>query len=181
MEEINQLQSSLKRTIDDLTNELLSLRGGRPTVSLFENVEIEAYNTPTPLKQLSTITLTPPREVTITFWDPSLTAIAAKTLNESMGINPTIDGSTLHLNIPPLTEERRLQLAKLVRESVEKARINIRSLRDNVNKKIEQLAKEGKLTEDEKFKAKADVQKAIDTANQSAEELLNKKISELRE
>ena len=135
-----------------------------------------------PIKQAGSISVNPPREILISVWDRQAVSIVAKAIESSnLNVSANTDGNLIRINLPPLSAERRQELAKVVKKESEEARIKIRSLRDEVNKKIRQREENGEITEDQELKLKEQIQKSIDKANKDIEEMLEKKIKEIEE
>jgi len=170
--ELDKLNFSLDKFIEELTTEFLSLRSNRPTTKLVEDINVDAYGSKMPIKQIGSISVTPPREITIVLWDANLAKPTGEAIQEALQITPAIDGLTLHVNLPALTDERRTQLIKLVSQTAEDFRIKVRSSRDYANKTIEQQEKDNTISEDQKFQAKNAIQKKVDATNKTIEEIL---------
>ncbi|MDP2629636.1 MAG: ribosome recycling factor [Candidatus Harrisonbacteria bacterium] len=179
---IKQIQSELAQNIEHFKKELSAIRTSRPNPALVEDIEVEAYGQKMPLKQVGSISIVPPREIVITLWDPSNINQIAKSLEESKrGFNAQVRGASIHINLPQLSQERREELIRFAKSQAENIRIQIRSHRDQANKAIDKAEKEGEINEDQKFKARETVQKAVDGANSDIEKALELKISELNE
>lgn len=176
------MREKLDRIASSFKQELRAIRTNRPHPGLVENIKAEVYGQKIPLKQLGSITVTPPREITIAVWDQNAVNAVAKAVDESgSGLNANVNGNVIHINLPELTDERRRELEKLVKQKSEETRIKIRHARDEANKKIEAEFKEGGITEDEKFKLKDKVQEAVNQANEDVENALAAKINEINE
>lgn len=158
------------------------MRANRPSTNLVEDIQVEYYGQMLPIKQLGSIAIVPPREIAVTLWDKNAVGPAEKAIRESnLGLSPAIDGTTIRLALPPLTDERRAELLKLVKQQAEEARIRIRSQRDDAMKRINQAESEKKISEDQKFAQKDRAQKAVDAANAEIEKLLLQKSKEIQE
>jgi ribosome recycling factor len=179
---LKELENNTKASLEVLKRELSGIRTNRPTPQLVENIAVEYAGSSLPIKQLGSITILPPQEIQITAWDPGSVTVIAKAIEASpVGLTPNIDRNTIRLKMPALSDERRQELAKLVKAMIEKEKIKIRSFRDNANKNIEKAFGEKQLTEDEKFKAKEKVQDSITTVNKQLDELLKRKITEINQ
>ena len=164
-----------------LKNDLGQIRSGRANPVLVENVKVEAYGTKMNLKEVASIMVPGPKTLNIQVWDKSLVNSVAKGIEESrLGLVPNIEGQNITLVLPPLVEERRKELTKLLHEKLEQARIKTRRERDKVWDKVQELAKEKKISEDDKFRAKEDLQKAIDECNKKVKEMGEGKERELK-
>jgi len=177
---INNLKPSLEKTISYLKEELAGLQAGRATPSLLENLEVEVYGQKMPLKQLAAIQTPEPRLIMVRPWDKSILSEIEKAIGQSkLGLSPVVDGDVIRLRVPPLSEERRKELAKILNEKVEECRISIRRQREEAWRKIQDLEHEKEITEDDKFKAKDELQKIIDEYNGKIEEIRKKKEEEI--
>jgi ribosome recycling factor len=159
-----------------------SVRTGRATPALLDRISIDYYGTPTPLKNLATINAPEPRLLTIQPFDPSSIKQIEKTIQESdLGLTPSNDGKVIRLPIPQLTEERRKELAKLVRQMAEEGRIAVRNVRRDAIKHLEELVRNGDVGDDEERAAEARVQKLTDEHTAKIDELLKRKEAEIME
>ncbi len=182
MDTTKDLEQKLKPVVEALKQEVLNLRTNRPTSKLVENIKVDYLGQPMLVKQLGSISIVPPREIDISVWDKNAAGPVAKAIESSgLGVNANIDGNLIRINLPALTAERRQELVKLLKSSSEQTKIKIRSLRDEANKEVEKEFKEKKIGEDQKFKLRDQVQKAVDKANQEVELLLVGKIKEINE
>lgn len=157
------VESKMKKTIEALRRELLSIRTGRATPALLEPLKVDYYGAPTPLVQMATVSAPEPRLLTIKPWDQStLQAIEKAILKSDLGLTPMNDGKIIRLAIPPLTEERRRDLTKVVHKHAEEARVALRNVRRDGLKDLEDLEKEKLISEDQHFKGKEMLQELID-------------------
>jgi ribosome recycling factor len=172
----------MNKSISALADELKGVRTGRASAGLVDSVRVEYYGAPTPLKQLATISVPDPRLIVIRPFDASALPEIQKAIQKSeIGINPMSDGKLLRLAIPPLSEERRRQLAKLVKDMIERARVSVRNVRRDAVKQGEEKEKAGSLTEDEKFKLKEEIQKLTEDREKKLDEMLERKQKEILE
>ncbi|HHJ00808.1 MAG TPA: ribosome recycling factor, partial [Candidatus Aerophobetes bacterium] len=156
-------KKKMEQAKEALVKRYTTMRGGRARADLVSEIKVECYGSRMPLKQLSNISVPEPRLIVIEPWDKSLIKNIEKAiLNSSLGINPTNDGSVIRLVIPTLTEERREELAKVVRQWAEEARISVRNIRREAREKIEKLEKEKEISEDEKRRAQKEIQALTD-------------------
>jgi len=177
---INRLKPNFNRTIEYLRGELAGLQAGRATPSLIEDLEVECYNQKMPLKQLAAIQTPEPRTILIRPWDKSiLKDIERAIIQSKLGISPIIEEEFIRLKIPPLSEERRKELTKILQEKLEECRISVRRQREEVWREIQNLEQQGKISEDDKFRAKDEIQKIIDEYNKKIEEMGKKKEEEI--
>ncbi|MDD9821223.1 MAG: ribosome recycling factor [Nitrospira sp.] len=168
--------------LEHLKKELSGLRGSRASLSLLDHVTVTYYGTPTPLKQVSTISIPESRSFMIQPWDPSSIPDIEKAIHASdLGLNPSNDGKVIRIPIPALSEERRKQLVKICRKYGEDSKIKIRGIRRETNDELKRLLKSSTLTEDDVRRSEAAVQKITDSKIQQADELLQKKEEEILE
>ena len=179
---IKDLEKNLKSVVEALKNELSGVRTNRPNPKLVEDIKVDYMGQQMTVKQLGTITIVPPREINISLWDKSAIAPLMKAIETSgRGLTANSDGNLIRINLPTLTDERRQELIKLAKSMTEQIKIRVRSLRDDVNKKVEASFKAKTLSEDQKFKGKDQIQKAIDKINAEIETALSGKIKEISE
>ncbi|MCS6886376.1 MAG: ribosome recycling factor [Acidobacteriota bacterium] len=170
----------MEATIEDFKRKLASIRTGRASVSLLDNIVVDYYNTPTPLNQLATIGAPEAQLLTVQPWDPSiLGAIEKAILASDLGITPSNDGRIIRIPIPPLNQERRKQLAKVVRDIAEEHRTAIRNLRRDANDKIKKQLKEKQITEDDEKRALDEIQKLTDQYIEKINDLAKAKENEI--
>lgn len=170
----------LQKIISDVRSDISSLRTGRATPALVEDLAVEAYGTAQPLKSLSAISTPEPRQILIQPWDKSLLpAIEKAIMSSPVGLQPIADKDAIRLSLPVLTEERKQHLAKLLREKLEEARIRVRQLRDGVMKDIDVREKAKEISEDEKFRRREEVEKTVGEHNKKIEELGGAKEKEI--
>lgn len=169
---MNDFKQKLEKTIAHLKEEIASLRTGRASPALVEDVNVDYYGTETPLKALAAISSPEPRQIVITPWDKNaLQPIEKAIQSSSLGLNPVTDRDAIRLTIPPLTEERRKELVKLLGRHLEDAKITVRREREDMQREIDRREKAKEMSEDQKFREKADAQKAVDDANKKIEEI----------
>ena len=177
---IEKIKPDLEKVLAALKEELVSLHIGRATPALVENIEIECYNTKMPLNQLAAISSPEPRSVFIQPWDKSLLQqIENEIRMKRPDFSPTLEGEVIRINLPPLTEDKRKELVRLISQRVEEARIRIRQAREGAWAEIQKLTSEGKIREDDKFRGKDELQKTIDDYNKKIEELAKRKEEEV--
>lgn len=177
---IENLKKGLTRVLEFLKNDLAQLRSGRANPAMIENVKVDAYGTKVNLKEVASILVPDPKTLLIQVWDKSLVNSAAKGIEEShLGLMPSIEGQNIKLVLPPLVEERRRELTKLLHEKLEQTRIRIRRERDEVWHRVQNLEKEKKISEDDKFRAKDELQKTVDEFNKKVKEIGEGKEREL--
>lgn len=176
------IEPKTKEVIEYLKNQLMGMRSNRPSPRMVEDIPVEAYGQKMTIKQVGAITILPPAQIQISVWDKSVVNAVAKAVETSnLRVNANIEGTLIRINLPPLSDERRKELIKVVKKEGEEAKIKIRAIREDENKKIGKDFDEGTITEDQKFKFKEDVQKIIDKSNTDVDELVEKKIKEVEE
>jgi len=177
LDTISKKEPDFAKTVDHLKSELSTLRTGRASAALVENIEVDFYGARTPIMHMAQITIPEPRSIAIQPYDKSALKDVEKAIQASnLGINPVNDGIYIRLNIPQMTEERRKELVKIVGQMAEKARVSARNVREEIWKEIQTMAKDNKISEDEKISAKEDLQKVVDKYNDEI-----KKLSEAKE
>jgi ribosome recycling factor len=168
--------------IEALSHEFGTIRTGRASASILDSIKVEYYNSLTQLNQMATISVPEPRLIVIQPWDPSaLGNIEKAILKSDLGLNPTNDGKVIRLAIPMLTEERRKQLVKVVKNIAEECRISIRNSRRDSNEKLKKMEKEKDITEDEYHNGLKEIQNLTDEYIAKVDELLTKKEKEILE
>lgn len=156
--------------------EIGKIRTGRANAAMVEGLLVDYYGTRTPLKQIASISTPEARTILIQPWDKrSLVNVEAAIRESDLGFNPANDGQVVRISVPPLNEERRLELVKFLSKKTEEAKIAVRNIREEVWKKIQELEKAGTIGEDDKFQGKDALQKAVDEYNSKLEELREKK------
>ncbi len=173
-------KTRMNTVVDDVRRRLSSVRTGRASVNLLDNISVEYYGTPTPLTQLANISAPEPQLLTVQPWDPSVLNLIEKTLRSSdLGINPSNDGRVIRIPIPPLTQERRKQLAKVVRDIAEEHRTAIRNVRRDSNEQLKKLQKDKKITEDDEKNGLDEIQKLTDSHIEKINEVAKNKENEI--
>ncbi|MGA1791179.1 MAG: ribosome recycling factor, partial [bacterium] len=143
-------KEKMDMAIEAISHEFGSIRTGRASASILDGIKVDYYNTLTPLNQMATISVPEPRLIVIQPWDPSALANIEKAILKSdLGLNPSNDGKVIRLAIPMLTEERRKQLVKVVKNMAEESRISIRNTRRDSNEKLKKMEKDKEITEDD--------------------------------
>ena len=177
MKEIqNKLQQQMEKTIEALKHEFSTIRAGRANAQMLDKIRVDYYGTPTPINQVGSISVPEPRTLMINPWDKSaMKDIETAIRNSDLGLNPTNDGEVIRLNIPALTEERRIELTKQAKKASEEFKVRIRNERRDANDKLKKLEKEGEITEDDLKKAQDNVQKMTDKYTKEVDVLLEVK------
>ena len=176
------LEERSKKTISVLKEDLNTVRAGRANPALLDKVLVDYYGTPTPLKNLSNISVPDPRTLLISPFDPKSIHEIEKAINiANIGINPSNDGKCVRLVIPQVTEERRKELTKTVKKMGEDCKVAIRNLRRDANDDLKKLEKNHEITEDNLKKALDDVQKATDKTIKEIDQVVAEKEKEIME
>lgn len=177
-----QTEARFKKAIEALRHDVGTVRTGRATPSLVENLEVEAYGVPTPLIQLAAIAAPEPRMIVITPWDKSLIKAIEKAIQGSdLALAPSNDGNLIRLNIPSLTEERRRDLVKLLHKKVEEGRVEIRTIRRHAHEEMKAKEKSSGVTADDVKRAETQLQKLTDRYILTADEIGEAKEKEILE
>lgn len=177
---INTLTEQLDKTVDYLKSEYKSLSTGRASLSVLDHVSILQYGSRAQVSHVASIALEDARTLRVSPWDKTVIHDLEKAINEAdLGLSVSSDGEGLRVHFPMLTGETRQKLVKVLKEKLEEARVRVRGSREEANKEIEKLAKEGEFGEDEKRRFKEDVQKKVDEANSALEELFSGKEKEV--
>ena len=157
------VKARMEKALSDLQHEMASIRTGRASVSILDQIRVDYYGTPTPLNQLANLHVPEPSLITIQPWDVSQIGPIEKAIRVSdLGLNPANDGKIIRLPIPPLTEERRKELVKKLHAAAEHHRVSIRNIRRDGNEGVKKLLKDKKITEDEEKRAHDETQKVTD-------------------
>jgi len=179
---IHNTEEKMKKAIDAVAREFSEIRTGRASPSLVEGLHIDYYGTLTLLKQLASISVPDVHLVVIQPWDPTAIAEIEKAIMKSnLGINPSNDGKVIRLAIPPLSKERRQELAKVIHNMSEEGRVSLRTIRREAKESLEKLEKDKIIPEDDKFRGIDELQKLIDKYIAKIEELLKNKEKEIIE
>lgn len=175
-------QARMGKSIDALRSQMAKIRTGRAHPSLLDGIMVPYYGTPTPLNQVGNVGTEDSRTLTITIFDKSaIQAVEKAILSSDLGLNPATAGTLIRIPLPPLTEERRKDLIKLVRAEAEQGKVAIRNVRRDANSDIKALLKEKEISEDEDRQGQDEIQKITDTFVKRVDELLAEKEKELME
>ena len=162
-EVLHETEAKMKKTVEATQRDFSSVRTGRASIALVDNIKVDYYGAVTPLKQLAAVTTPDARLVVIQPWDKnSLVDIEKALLKSDLGITPGNDGKVIRLTIPPLTQERRSELDKVLKKIAEDGHISIRTGRHAALETVKKLEKDKAITEDDRFKASEDIQKLTD-------------------
>jgi ribosome recycling factor len=157
------LKARMEKALADLQHEMASIRTGRASLAILDNIRVDYYGTPTPLNQVANLHVPEPSMITVQPWDVSQIGPIEKSIRTSdLGLNPANDGKIIRLPIPPLTEERRKDLVKKLHAVAEHHRVSVRSIRRDGNEAVKKLMKDKKVAEDDEKKGLDEIQKLTD-------------------
>lgn len=177
-----QFKKDLKDVEEWLKREFAGIRTGRATPAILDGVKVEAYGAEMPINQVANISIEDARMMRITPWDMSqVKAIEKAIMISDLGLSVAVDDKGLRVNFPELTSDRRVALIKIAKQKLEDARVTLRNEREKAIKDIDAQEKEKSISEDEKFRMKADLQKILDDANRELDGLFSKKEKEIGE
>jgi len=179
---IHETEDKMKKTVEATQREFSTIRTGKASVSLLDNIKVEYYGAPTPLNHLATISTPEARLLVIQPWDSNMISEIEKAILKSeLGITPNNDGKVIRLSIPQLTKERREELSKMVKKIAEEGRISLRTARHSANEHIKKLEKDKIISEDDCFKTTEETQKLIERYTKKIDEVLLAKEKEIAE
>jgi ribosome recycling factor len=177
---IKEARPRMEAAIEDVRRKLATVRTGRAAVSLLDNVMVEYYGTPTPLNQMASVHVPEPQMLTVQPWDQTQIGAIEKAIRSAdLGLNPSNDGKLVRIPIPPLTEERRKQLAKQVHEIAEEHRTAIRNIRRDSNDRLKKMLKDKAISEDNERDGLEEIQKLTNTYIGKIDELMKSKENEI--
>lgn len=175
-------QVRMEKSIDALKHEMSRIRTGRAHPGLLEQITVDYYGSATPLSQVANVSVADARMLTVTPWEKTMVPVVEKAImNADLGLNPATAGTTIRVPMPPLTEERRKELIRLVRSTAENARIAIRNIRRDANGQLKDFLKEKEISEDDDRRGQEAIQKLTDKFVTEVDAILNKKESDLME
>ena len=176
----NEITQKMNKTITSFRKDLSTLRTGRANPAMLDLIRVDVYGQKMPINQLATITVPEARTITIQVWDKNNVKLVDSEIQKSnLGINPQVDGQIVRIHIPQLTEERRKELIKVLKNLGEKGKISIRNIRRECNDIIKKLLKEKKISEDESKNYENDIQKSTDDNISLIEKILGEKEKEI--
>lgn len=179
---LKEIENSMKKAIEATKRELAELRSGRANPKMVEGIRVSYYGTPTLLKEIATIGVPEARMIIISPYDPSSAKEIEKAILQSeLGITPVSDNKIIRLIVPPLSEERREELIKIVKKTIEEGKVSIRTVRRDGKEKIKNLEKDKKISEDDRFKSEDQLQKITDRYIKDIDNIFEEKEKELKE
>lgn len=178
----NEAKGLMEKALEALGRDFKRVRTGRASISLLDGVRADYYGAPTPLNQMASLSVPEPRLILIQPWDTSaLEAIEKAVLKSDLGLTPNNDGKVVRISVPPLTEERRKDLAKLVKKMSEDSKVAVRNARREANELLKEFQKEGDISEDDARRGKDEIQKLTDSYVSKVDEVLAEKEKEILE
>jgi ribosome recycling factor len=175
-------EAKMGKALEATRSDFASIRTGRASPSLLDRLQVEAYGASVPLKQVASINSPDGRSLAVTAFDKSTVGAIRKAIETSdLGLNPNVDGATIRLSIPPLTEERRKDLVKLIKKKSEEHKVALRTIRHKAIDEIKALAKDHTITDDQIKRGQDQVQKITDKYVKNVDDLLNGKEKEIME
>lgn len=173
-------QTRMSKSIESLRHDLTKIRTGRASTALVDHLKVNYYGSDMPLSQVATIAVSDARTLTITPWEkPMVAAVEKAIIASDLGLNPNTAGTTIRINMPALTEERRRELTKVVHQEGENAKIAIRNIRRDANQQAKDLLKEKEISEDEERRSEDEIQKITDQSIKAVDEVVKAKEEEL--
>ncbi|MBO9709379.1 MAG: ribosome recycling factor [Caulobacter sp.] len=177
---LSRYKERMDKAVTALKEEFASLRTGRASASLLDQVMVDAYGSTTPLNAVASVSVPEPRQITVNVWDRGVVVSVEKAIrNAGLGLNPVVEGQTLRIPIPPLTEERRKDLVKIAGKYAEQQKVAVRNVRRDANDDLKKAEKAGVISEDELKKMETEVQKFTDEAVKRVDETLKTKEQEI--
>jgi ribosome recycling factor len=177
-----QLNEELASTAQHFKEEVGGIRSNRPTPKLVEDIKVDYFGQQMSIKQLASISVVPPRELQISAWDAQSAPLIGKAIEAAnIGVTANVQGSLIRINLPPLSDERRQELIKLIKNISEEHRIRVRSLREKYNKLVKQAEDDKEVDKDQRFHFQEKIQNAVKKSNKDIEEMLENKVKEIQE
>ncbi len=179
---LEETEEKMKKSLAAFRRELATIRTGKATTALLDGIKVDAYGQSMPLNQVASISVPEPRLILVQPWDQSIISDVEKAIQKSStGLVPNIDKNVIRLPIPPLSEERRVELVKLVKKHAEEARVSVRNIRREANEHLKKAQKDGEISEDDSHKAVDKVQKLTDKYVEEIDGVLAEKEKEIME
>jgi ribosome recycling factor len=180
---VKDLQSSFDKAIESFKRDLAKVRTGRANIAMLDGVKVEYYGTMTPLNQVATLNVPDPRLITVKPWEKNLIPVIEKSIKaqSELGLNPTSDGELVRIPIPPLTQERRKDLVKMVKKLAEEAKVALRNARREANETLKEFTDSGDIAEDDERQGLKKVQDLTDKFTATVDDITAKKEKEILE
>ena len=181
-EVFSDLKDRMEKTINTLQRDFKKVRTGRASASLLDGIRVDYYGTATPLNQMASVSVPEARLILIQPWDNKMIGDVEKAILKSeLGLTPMNDGKVIRISIPPLSEQRRKELGKVVKKMAEEAKVAVRNIRRDANEMLKDLEKEKEISEDQKFRAQDEVQKITDDFIKKVDQVAQEKDKEIME
>lgn len=175
-------ETRMKKTVESTRDDMARIRTGRATTALLDHLTVDYYGTATPINQVASVSVTDARTLTVQPWEKQMLAVIEKAILESdLGLNPVSAGETMRIPLPPMTEERRIELGKIVRQEGENGKIAIRNIRRDAISTVRELLKEKEITKDEEKQSEANLQTLTDKFVGVIDEIVAEKEKEVME
>lgn len=173
-------EEKMNKTVESLKTDLGKVRTGRAHTGILDHVHVDYYGTSMPLNQVANVTLADARTITVQPWEKKMVGAVERAIRDSdLGVNPATQGDVIRIPMPPLTEERRREMTKIVRHEAENARVAVRNIRRDANDHLKRLLKDKEVSEDEERHAQTDIQKMTDRHILDIDQLLHAKEADL--
>ncbi len=177
---IKEHEGEFQKAIDHFKSEISILRTGRATPAMVEDIQVEVYDQKMEIKGLASINVPDPKTIVIDPWDKNVIKDIEKALNDSdIGVSPVVDGTVIRLNMPPMTEENRKDMVKILKQKAEQARISARGVREKVRDKIIKAEDAKEITEDERFRSQEELDKHVGEVNKEIDKITDEKEKEI--
>jgi ribosome recycling factor len=179
---LEETEDRMKKSVAAFRRELATIRTGKATTTLLDGIKVECYGQTMPLNQVASISVPEPRMILVQPWDKTIISDVEKAIQKSnIGLVPNTDKNVIRLPIPPLTEERRVELVKVVKKHAEDSRVSVRNIRRDSNEQLKKAQKDGEISEDDSHKAVDKVQKLTDKYIEEIDNALGEKEKEIME
>ena len=178
----NEIKIRMEKAVDSLKKDLSGLRVGRASSSMLDQINVSAYGSLMPLNQVSTVSVPEARLLLVNVWDSSIVTATEKSIRESpLGLNPMVEGNVIRINIPPLSEERRIEISKVAARYAENSKIAVRNIRRDYIENVRKLQKNGEISEDQKHQDEILIQEITDKVINNIDIILSDKEKEILE
>ncbi|MGN1091601.1 MAG: ribosome recycling factor [Alphaproteobacteria bacterium] len=178
----NDMQTRVAKTVESLKKDFAGLRTGRASTALLDNIMVDAYGSMVPINQVGTVGIPEARMLSVNVWDKNLIKHVEKAIRESsLGLNPMNDGVQIRIPLPPLSEERRVELSKIAGKYTEEGKVAVRNIRRDILDKIKKMKNDNEISEDDEKRYGEEVQKITDAATAQMDELLKEKETEIKQ
>ena len=179
---VSEIQNRMEKAIESFKKDLSGLRVGRASSSMLDQINVNAYGSLMPLNQISTVSVPEARMLLVSVWDQSLVSATEKSIRESpLGLNPQVEGNIIRISIPPLSQDRRIEITKIASKYAENARIAVRNIRRDHIENVRNLQKKGEISEDQKHKDELSIQEITNLNIEKIDNFLSIKEKEVLE